>query len=91
MFTKKASFSIFRTGEFVDFLDREKITDLYFSGMDTDACVFVSIMEAFERGYKVRLIEDLCMTHHGDEYQRNTINILERNLSKKVIINSQEI
>ncbi len=91
VFTKKAAFSIFRVEEFLKFLVKENISKLYLCGMDTHACVYTSMMEAFERGYDVKLIEDLCAASHGVEYHQNAINSIKRNLSSKVVVSSSDL
>ncbi len=91
VYTKKAAFSIFRVKEFVQLLDKEDISQLYICGMDTHACVYTSTMEAFERGYNVKVIIDLCAASHGLEYHQNAINSLKSNLSRKILTSSEEI
>ncbi len=90
-FTKKAAFSIFRIKKFTDFLKKEKIIKLYICGLDTHACVYVSVMEAFERGYEVKLIEDLCAASHGFDFHQNALKAIKHNLSSQIIIKSGEI
>lgn len=91
VFTKNAAFSIFRVNAFIEFLHKEKISTLFLCGMDTHACVYTSVMEAFERGYDIRLIEDLCAAHHGVEYHHSAIKLMKKNLSKKVVVSSKDV
>lgn len=91
IFTKKAAFSIFRVEEFLKLLSKEQISQLYICGMDTHACIYTSLMEAFERGYDIKLIEDLCAASHGEEYHQNAISAIKRNLSSKVVISSDDL
>lgn len=85
IFIKKASFSIFRSVRFNKFLKEKKITNLFLCGLDTDACVYVSIFEAFERGYDVKVIENLCASHWGIKQHNEAIAAIKRNLSGKII------
>ena len=88
VFTKVGAFSIFRVNNFISLLKNEKIQMTYICGTDTDACIYVSVMEAFERGYEIKLIEDLTSTHHGSNYHKNAIDAIKKNLSEKVLITS---
>lgn len=90
-FIKKEAFSIFRTKEFNKFIRDNNISKLYICGLDTHACIYVSTMEAFERGFEVKVIEDLCAAHHGKEYHQNAINSLKRNLGKNLVVRSKNI
>lgn len=91
VFVKRAAFSIFRVEKFQKFVRDKNISKLYICGLDTHACVYVSTMEAFERGFDVKVIEDLCAASHGTSYHQNAIDALKRNLGKGIIINSKDI
>ncbi len=91
VFVKEAKFSAFRVKAFEKFLEEHKISDLYICGLDTDACVYTTTMEAFERGFNIKVISDLCADHHGKRHHEMAIELLTRNLSKKVVINSEEV
>lgn len=88
VFIKKAAFSVFRSKKFIKFIKVNNINKLYICGLDTNACVFTSVMEAFERGFEVKVIEDLCATHQGERYHKSAIESLKRNLGKSVVISS---
>lgn len=85
---KKHSFSIFRAEGFNEFMKGNPINELYLCGIDTDACVLSSEMEAFEKGYDAKIIEDLCASHSGIEYHQKAIDLIKKNLGKQAIINS---
>jgi len=90
-FVKKASFSIFRVNDFVSKLKKNKISKLYLCGLDTDACVYVSLFEAFERGHDVKVIQDLCASHWGKKHHNEAIKSFKRNLGKNRVTSSTEI
>ncbi len=75
----KTSFSAFRSKEFVDFLRENKVDRLYICGFDTDGCVLSTALEAFDLGYAVRVLEDLCASHHGPAFHKNAVTIMRRN------------
>lgn len=85
---KKYSFSVFKAEGFQEFLSQNKINHLYLCGIDTDACVLTSEMEAFERGFDAYVIEDLCSSHNGALYHQKAIDLLKKNLGKQAIIKS---
>lgn len=89
-FIKRAAFSVFRSKKFNKFVKDQEISELFVCGMDTDACIYTTAMEAFERKFAVKVIDDLCAASHGKEYHQNTIASLKRNLGEKVIVNSME-
>lgn len=88
---KKFSFTIFKAEGFEKQLKTHQIAEMYLCGMDTDACVLTSEMEAFERGYDSKVIEDLCVSHSGIDYHNKAVDIMKKNLGKRVIINSQDL
>ncbi len=85
---KKHSFSVFRAEGFSEFMKSKLINELYLCGIDTDACILSSEMEAFEKGYDAKVIEDLCASHWGIEYHRKAIDLLKKNLGKQAIVKS---
>lgn len=92
LFIKKASFSIFRVKKFNIFIKKKNISKLYLCGLDTDACIYASALEAFERKFEVRVIEDLCSAHYGKKCHQNAIKSLKYNiLGKNFVINSKDI
>ncbi len=89
-FIKQAAFSVFRVKDFTNFLKQKEKVELYLAGLDTHACIYQSALEAFERGYKVRVIEDLCAASHGEEYHQWAIKSLQRNLGTQVVVSSKD-
>lgn len=43
-----------------DYLQKQKVTDLYVLGLATDYCVKFTVLDALELGYKVNLVRDGC-------------------------------
>lgn len=91
VFIKKTAFSVFSVDNFRKALKENKIKDLFICGLDTDACVYVSALEAFARGFDVKVVEDLCAASHGKEYHLTAIKLLEHNIGKSTVVNSEEI
>lgn len=91
VFNKYAYFSAFKADKFIDFIKNKNISQIYICGLDTHACIFSSTLEAFEMGYNVKVIEDLCAASHGRKYHRGAIDMLKSNLGKDIIIKSSEM
>jgi nicotinamidase/pyrazinamidase len=53
-----------------EFLQKSKLTDLYFAGLATDYCVLYSVLDALQLGFRVTVLVDGCRAinmHPGDE------------------------
>jgi len=87
----KFSFSIFRSEGLDEFLRAHSIKELYLCGIDTDACVFTSEMEAFEKDYNARVIGDLCASHSGIAYHRKAIDLIKENLGEQAVMTTKEV
>jgi len=77
---EKSGFSAFRAEGLMDYLKRKNITDVHLCGTDTDACVLASAYDAFELGFKVKVLEELCASRNGSDYHEMGLNIMRRNL-----------
>ncbi len=75
----KLTFSAFKSEKFLKFLKENEIKELYICGFDTDGCVFSTVMEAFDLGFNVKVLQDLCASHHSKGYHKNAVEILKRN------------
>lgn len=91
VFVKRTAFLIFRVERFKKFVKDWNISKFYICGLDTHACVYVSTIEAFERGFNVKVIEDLCTASHGMSYHQSAIDSLRRNLGENIIARSKNI
>lgn len=90
-FSKRATFSAFSADGFLQKVTLSKSDTIYVCGMDTHACVLMTVMNAWELEYNVKVIEDVCGASHGKEYHDKAIEILTRNLGKSAIVNSDDI
>jgi len=80
---EKASYSIFKSKDFADFLKRNSISKLYLCGIDIDACVLASAFDAFDLGYDVEVLTDLSLSHSGERLDKAALEIIKKNLVKK--------
>ncbi|HLC69047.1 MAG TPA: isochorismatase family cysteine hydrolase [Candidatus Bilamarchaeaceae archaeon] len=79
---EKNGFSVFRSSKLLSFLHQNAIQEVHLCGTDTEACVLSSAFDAFEAGFHVRILYDLCASTHGPAFHRAARSILERNLEK---------
>ena len=80
---EKASYSIFKSNEFANFLKRNQITKLWLCGIDIDACVLASAFDAFDLNYEVEVLTDLSLSHSGERLDNTALEIIKKNLAKK--------
>lgn len=73
--------------ELKQFIEKNKIDEIYLCGFDTDACILKTALDLFENNYCVKIIENCCMSSYGKEVHQNAINILKKLIGEKNIIN----
>lgn len=81
---EKTTYSAFKDPKFVDFLRQNAITEIYLCGINIDGCVLATAYEAFDLGYKVKILEDLSsVASFRDDYETSAKTIIGRNLKRK--------
>ncbi len=65
--------------EFLNFICDEKISKLYFVGIDTDCCVLKSAFDCFDRKIPFEVITDCCASTGGSSIHKSACNIMLRN------------
>jgi nicotinamidase-related amidase len=86
----KSTFSSFKSEKLLNFLKKNRIEKLYICGFDTNACVFATAIEAFDLGFDVKVIQDLCASHSGKKYHKDAVEMLKRN-AKDILINRAQL
>ncbi len=81
---RKSTYSIFKSKKFTEFLKKNKITDLFFCGLDTDACILASAYEGFDLDYSVKVLENLTLSHCGTAFEGAAMKIINKNLQKRL-------
>lgn len=76
------------TAEFDDYIRENDIDCLYLCGVDTDACVLKSVIDAFERNIECKVIVDCCASDGGSEVHEAAVCILERTIGENQLIHS---
>lgn len=79
------------TPAFAQAVKNKQISQIYFSGLDTDACILSSALEAFDRGIEPFVIEDACTSTGGNDYHNIGLACLARNIGDKRIVKTQEV
>ena len=72
--------------ELTDYIEKNKITEIYLCGIDTECCVLKTAFDLFELGYNVYVLKDYCACTHGVERHNNALDILRRNIGKEYIV-----
>jgi nicotinamidase-related amidase len=79
VFTKN-TFSAFKAEGLIEYLRENEIEEVHICGTDTEACVMASAYEAFDLGFRVRVLSELCASCNGKKYHNAGVMVLERNL-----------
>jgi nicotinamidase-related amidase len=66
-------------------------TDLVFCGLDTDACVLHSAMDAYQSGYRPWLVVDACTSTGGPAYHDAGLLLAGRNIGQGQLVTSDTI
>lgn len=77
------------TPAFETFLQKNEIKELYFVGVDTNACVFKGAVDAFEKGYLPFVLSYYCASHSGVTFHRFSLKNLEKMIGKKQVIKKE--
>jgi len=86
----KSTFSVFKSKKFLKSLKKKKVKNLYICGFDTNGCIFSTAIEAFDLGFDVKILENLCASHSSKRFHKNAIEILRKNV-KGLVISSKEV
>lgn len=70
----------------VDYINKENITEIYLCGFDTDCCVLKTMLDFFENGYDVKMIENCTASSGGNELDMYAKGIIKRNCGEDAII-----
>lgn len=76
----KCAFSAFKAKGIVEHLREKGIEEVHLCGTDTDACVSASAYEAFDLGFRVTVLSELCASCNGEEFHEMGKKILKKNL-----------
>lgn len=72
--------------EFLEYINENKITEIYLCGIDTECCVLKTAFDLFELGYNVYVLKDYCACTLGTARHNNALEILRRNIGEEYVI-----
>jgi len=75
---EKYTFSAFGSPQFKAYLVEADIDTLIFSGVETDMCVYASVVEAIDRGFQVLVVEDAVTSSDIDAHHATLRHLLPR-------------
>lgn len=90
---KKKSYSSY-TDKFKEIVSTKNITkndEIYICGIDTDCCVLFTVIDLFQKGYNIYVVEDICASTGGKEIHENALNILRRNIGRNRVLKYENI
>jgi len=73
----KSTRSCLRNDEFKKFLKDNKIEELYLCGFNTEECVMATAFDAFDCGFNVFILKELCASSYGKENHERAIELLK--------------
>lgn len=76
------------TDDFDGYIRENDIDLLYMCGVDTDACVLKSAIDAFERNIECKVIADCCASDGGQAVHDAAVCVLERTIGEAQLIRS---
>jgi len=77
---EKSTLSAFKNQKLVRLLRNKKIKKLYICGTDSEACVLSSAFEAFDLGFEVHTLKNLCASTNGKVFHDYAKAIIEKNI-----------
>jgi nicotinamidase-related amidase len=81
---EKLTFSAFKAPRFTEYLAGHGVTDLDICGINIDGCVLATAYEAFDLGYKVKILEELSsVSSDRQDYEDAARLVIARNLKPK--------
>ncbi|MCX6785849.1 MAG: cysteine hydrolase [Candidatus Komeilibacteria bacterium] len=79
----KCAFSVFANPNFEKYLKENKIEELTIVGLDTDYCVLSDCFNAFDRGFKVKVVENCCASFtNGPAGHQAALKIIKNNIGQ---------
>ncbi len=79
---EKDTFSAFKSSRLLAFLRKNSVDQVFLCGTDSEACVLASAFEAFDLGFKVTVLNELCASCNGSKFGAMAREIIETNLER---------
>lgn len=90
VFIEKYQISSFYKTNLEEVLEKNNVDELYILGILTNLCVRGAISDAYDRGFDIKVIEDLCISFNSS-IQKFTIDDLKETRPEVEFISSTEV
>jgi nicotinamidase-related amidase len=77
---EKHTHSALKDGKLLNILKNKDIEEMHLCGIGTDACILATAYDAFDQGFKVKILFDFCYSRAG--LQEAVKDIARKNLQK---------
>jgi nicotinamidase-related amidase len=74
-----------------EYLNTQNIETIYFAGLDSDACIYESALQAFDQKIQPIVIRDACTSSAGPDYHAAALKLLKRQIGEKNIISTYDL
>ncbi|MEM3507356.1 MAG: isochorismatase family cysteine hydrolase [Candidatus Bathyarchaeia archaeon] len=86
----KPGYSCMKSMELVNFLLQKDFKTLYFVGVETDACIYASMLDAFEIGFDVYVIKD-AVTSSNLKLHKAALEMIKKQFGNDSIISLKDL
>jgi nicotinamidase-related amidase len=90
-FSAKLNYSAFYATNLDDILRAHGVLRLLLCGINTDFCIFASALDAFYRGYDVRIVEDAVSTVAGERAHVDALDRARAHFGASVVISASDV
>jgi nicotinamidase-related amidase len=90
-FPRKLNYSSFWASDLKAQLDAERIRDVYCCGVNTDYCVFATMLDAFYHGYRAHCVEDACASLHGAQGHAEGVTRMRRHFGADSVVRTADL
>ena len=77
--------------EVLEFLKKNKVTEIFLSGIDTDCCILKTAADFFEKGIDAKVLSYYTASNGGKESRYAAVRVLKRMIGEGQIIKSKHI
>lgn len=79
IFTKD-TYGSFVNNKLLNLLNKNKIKKVDLAGIDTENCVLTFARDAFDRGFSVAVVKNLCASHSNLRLHKAALDIIKNNI-----------
>lgn len=79
---EKSTYSIFKSPKLFEFLKKNNIKKLFLCGIDSDSCVLASAFDAFDLGYKIKILKNLVKSHTDKVFDDAALRIIHKSIDR---------